>query len=124
MDYQKQATDFLEETETTMKTVYVDYAPYFDSDDKARDIWRITLRRHGKSYSFKFGQSIADVGETPTAYDVLACLTKYDPGTLDYFGAEFGWDKNTVKTYKAVVKEFAGINRLFADVIDKLAEIQ
>jgi len=122
MDYQKQATDFMEETETTMTAKYLDHAPYFDSDDEARDIWRITLRRHGKSYSFKFGQSIADVGETPTAYDVLVGLTKYDPGTLDDFGAEFGWDKNTAKTYKAVVKEFAGINRLFADVIDKLAE--
>ena len=123
MDYQKLATDFMEKTETTMKTAYLDHVPYFSDDEKARDIWRITLRRHGKSYSFKYGQSIADVGETPTAYDVLTCLTKHDPGTLDDFGADFGWDKNTVKTYKAVVKEFAGVTRLFAGVIDKLAEI-
>ena len=51
----------------------------------------------------------------------LRCLTKYDPGTLDDFGAEFGWDKNTVKTYKAVVKEFKGVERVFgATLIDKL----
>src|SRR5665213_3853319 len=99
-DYQKQATDFLTDTNTTMKAKYLDHAPYFSDDEEARDIWRITLRRHGKSYSFKYGQSIAGVGETPTAYDVLTCLTKYDPGTLDDFGAEFGWGKSTMKTYK------------------------
>ena len=63
MDYRKQAIDFMKETDTTMTAKYLDHAPYFDGDGKARDIWRITLRRHGKSYSFKFGQSIASAGE-------------------------------------------------------------
>ena len=123
MDYQKQATDFMEETETTMKTTYIEHEKHFPDDKERRDIWRITLRRHGKSYSFKYGQSIANAGETPTAYGVLACLTKYDPGTLDNFGEDWGWGKSTVKTYKAVVKEFKGVTRLFADVIDELTEI-
>lgn len=126
MYYEKQATDFMKETETTMKTTYIEHEKHFPDDKDRRDIWRITLRRHGKSYSFKYGQSLADVGETPTAYSVLACLTIYDPGTFENFCGDYGYvedSRKAEKTYKAVVKEFAGVNRLFADVIDELAEI-
>lgn len=126
MNYQKQAKDFLTETKTRMKAEYITFDRYFDDDKEKRDIWKITLRRHGKSFSFKFGQSIASAGEEPTAYDVLACLTKYDPGTFENFCGEYGYNEDSrkaEKTYKAVVKEFAGVQRLFSDVINVLAEI-
>lgn len=65
---------------------------------------------------------------TPSAYDVLACLTKYDPGTFENFCSEFGYDtdsRKAEKTYKAVVDEWKNIQALFTDSeIEQLQEIQ
>jgi hypothetical protein len=67
-------------------------------------------------------------GEAPTPYDVLACLTKYDPGTLEDFCSEFGYDtdsKKAEKTYLAVKDEWQNVCALFTDAeIEALQEIQ
>lgn len=64
----------------------------------------------------------------PTAYDVLACLTKYDPGTFEDFCSEFGYDedsRNAEKTYNAVKDEWQNVRALFTDSeIEQLQEIQ
>jgi hypothetical protein len=64
----------------------------------------------------------------PTAYDVLACLTKYDPGTLEDFCGDFGYDvdsKKAEKIYEAVKDEWKNVCMLFTDEeIEKLQEIQ
>jgi len=64
----------------------------------------------------------------PTPYDVLACLTKYDPGTFEDFCGEFGYDtdsKSAEKTYNAVVNEWKNVQSLFSDAeIEELQEIQ
>jgi hypothetical protein len=60
-------------------------------------------------------------------YDILACLTKHNPETFEFFCSEYGYDTdsiNALKTYKAVQREFNGVNRLFADVLEQLQEIQ
>lgn len=66
--------------------------------------------------------------KTPTAYSVLACLTKYDPGTFEDFCSEFGYDEDSRKAekiYKAVVDEYKNVAMLFNDEeIEQLAEIQ
>jgi len=62
----------------------------------------------------------------PTAYDILACLTKYDPGTFEDFCDNFGYDtdsRKAEKTYFAVQKEFSECQKMFGDVIEELAEI-
>jgi len=62
----------------------------------------------------------------PTSYDILACLTKYDPGTFDDFCSDFGYThttKGAQKTYFAVQKEFSECQKMFGDVIEELAEI-
>lgn len=54
----------------------------------------------------------------PSAYDVLACLTKYDPGTFEDFCGEFGYDvdsKKAEKVYEAVKKEYLELSRLYND---------
>ena len=63
--------------------------------------------------------------ETPTLYDVLACLQKYDIGTFEDFCSEFGCDtdsRKAKKTYKAVVKEYNKICSLFSN--DELEVLQ
>ena len=60
-------------------------------------------------------------------YDILSCLTKYDPETLENFCAEFGYDINSrdsKKTYNAVCKEYKAVEILFGDIMDELQEIQ
>lgn len=124
--YIADAEQFLKDTGTKFEAEYLTHENYFDDDEQPRDIYKITLKRNGKRFSFKFGQSIANRGEEPRAYDVLACLTKNDPGTFEDFCGEFGYStdsRKAEKTYKAVVKEFAGVQRLFGDVIERLAEI-
>jgi hypothetical protein len=66
--------------------------------------------------------------EAPTPYDVLACLTKYDPGTFEDFCGEFGYDtdsRNAERTYKAFFKEWGKVQSLWSeDEIEAMREIQ
>lgn len=136
LDYEKQAIDFLKETNSCVKVKFLRYGKYFIEDIKERDIFRVTILRQGKkSYSFNFGQSLNNSTENgynkPTTYDILACLTKYDVGSFDDFCRDFGYNDyklseypKVLKIYKSVKKEFENVDRLFNDVIDKLQEIQ
>lgn len=126
-NYQKQAEDFLKATNTTFKARFIKNDFYFD-DKHLRDIYRITLTRNGLKWSFRFGQSINDSdGNTPpTAYDVLASITKYEVGSFENFCGDFGYDvdsRKAYKIYKAVLKEWENVNNMFNDVLDELNEI-
>lgn len=184
MDYNKQVEDFLKETNTTFTCEYLRHGKHFDDDKDERDIYKITLTRGLRSFSFDFGQSINCSGEywflgrhskgtgrkvkklfkrstyninktlfqddresqpkpfffqfkhywfknknfkVPSAYDVLACLTKYDPGEFEWFCGDFGYDtdsKKAEKVYKAVVNEWHNVCMLWDDEeIEKLQEI-
>ena len=97
---------------------------HFVGDKDKRDIYKITLSRGNRKYSFEFGQSIARSGFyasygrqkyelprekmnlknhelkivkpiAPTLYDVLACLQKYDVGTFEDFCSEFGYETDS-----------------------------
>lgn len=62
----------------------------------------------------------------PTLYDVLAYLTKSDPGTFDDFCSGYGYSNdsmNAEKTWRAVTEEWRSVSRIFGDVIDELQEI-
>lgn len=57
-------------------------------------------------------------GKPPTEYDILACLTKYDPGTFEDFCREFGYDTDSRKaeqTYNAVKDEYKSLCTLYSD---------
>jgi hypothetical protein len=101
--------------------------PWDDKKGRSRWIFRLKLTRNGKRYTFNFGQSHAQGENNPTIYDVLTCLTKYEPGTFDNFCADYGYDNDSIKafkTYKAVCREFNAVNRLFGDILEELQEIQ
>lgn len=67
-------------------------------------------------------------GEEPTAYDILACIQKYDVGTFKDFCGEFGYDEDSRKAekiYKAVLQEFNNVQKIWSDEeIEELQEIQ
>ena len=61
----------------------------------------------------------------PTAYDVLACMTKYDPGTFENFCSEFGYDEDSrtaERIYFATQKEYAQLAKIFTP--EQLEETQ
>lgn len=64
----------------------------------------------------------------PNAYDVLACLTTYDVGSLYDFCDEFGYDedsKTATNIYIAVVNEYKQLERIFtSEQMEELREIQ
>jgi len=154
--YTKQATDFLEKTGATFEAKFLYYGPHFEDDKESRDVYEITFKQKGnKDWVFKFGQSIVnssgyvektyneriDRGENmrkcweyrrtahraPCAYDVLACITKNDPGTFSDFCADYGYDtdsRKAEKTYFAVQEEYKNCVRMFGKHINELAEIQ
>jgi len=176
-NYQKQATDFLTKTGTTFKTEFIKNDYHFVGDTEKRDIYKITLSRGQRVYSFNFGQSInnsgikirlrtsgritqsyailpefmtkgkfdivkfkrwyhstkyqlANIDEVmegiaPSEYDVLTCITKYNPDTFENFCYEFGYDtdsKKAEKTYNAVCDEYKNVCALFSDT--ELSELQ
>lgn len=66
--------------------------------------------------------------KTPTAYDILSCITKHDPGTFEAFCCDYGYDSDSITArdvYLDVQKEYSGIARLFSqDELELLREIQ
>lgn len=156
-EYEKQAEDFLKETNTTFRAVWIEHGLYFDDDIQTRDIYRIILTREGKkALDLRFGQSIAKSGTlkahyvltqqairdgrilltnkdylqkrtAPTAYDVLACVTKYDPGSFENFCQEYGYNtdsRQAERMYFDVVREYREVKRIWTEEeIEKLREI-
>lgn len=64
----------------------------------------------------------------PRCYDVIACLTKYDPGTFEDFCSEYGYDedsKTAERVYIAVQNEFANLKRIFTpEQLEAMQEIE
>lgn len=139
-NYEKQAQDFLDKTQTTFKAEYIKTGFHFDGDKEERDIYKITLQRGNRKMVFNFGQSIVNSsifqpqtdyskgvnaqrillkrGKTPTPYDILACLQKYEVGSFENFCDEFGYNVDSIKaekTYNAVVKEWQEVQKLWSD---------
>ena len=124
--YEEQALYFAKKYGVKLEILGSEYKTLWGEEQK-RSVFKCKLSRNRKSYAFEFGQSIANGSKEPTIYDILTCLTKYDPETLENFCAEFGYDINSRdsrKTYKAVYKEYIAVERLFGDIMDELQEIQ
>lgn len=128
-DYQKQANDFLSKIGVKMTAKFIKHGKHFEDDQQYRDIYRLTLSRDQERLSVRFGQSIvgSEAKEIPTAYDLLTCLTKSDPGTFEDFCNEYGYDNDSRKAekiYRAVVQEWEKVNRFFtSEEIEELQDI-
>lgn len=154
--YEAKAQKFLENTGTEFAAVFLYTGKHFEDDKEPRDIYGIEFKRKGRVWTFKFGQSIAHsrpemekfvkdldrrgyapyskevlaakkLAQPPSAYDVLSCITKLDPGTFEDFCQDFGYDtdsKRAEKTYFADQKEYSECRKMFGDVMDALCEIQ
>jgi hypothetical protein len=61
-NYEKQAQDFLNQTQTTFKAEFIKNDFHFDGDQEKRDIYKITLQRGTRKMVFNFGQSLNNSG--------------------------------------------------------------
>lgn len=128
--YNKGAYTIANEIGLKMKVGDYEYKKHFISDRESRCVFKITLKKGGKQFTFNFGQSIAEGTNEPTLYSVLACLQKYDVGDFQEFCSDFGYNecdentgKETLKIYNAVVKEYENMQRLFNDEELELLQI-
>ena len=133
-DYNKMAEDFLKFSNTDFHVVGyrgVSKMPWQESDLKM-DKWEVRLRRNGKEWRFNFYMGLGNKKRKPTAYDVLACLTKGDAGSFEDFCSDYGYDMvddygrqnaNTYGLYKAVCREYKHVVSMFYDCLDELCEI-
>lgn len=124
-NYEAMANAFAEKTGTKLMVLGHDYKPMW-GEKQSRYVFKCRLSRNGKRYTFESGQSLYNGAKEPTMYDVLSCLEKSDVGTFEDFCDEFGYDtdsRRAERTYKAVCKEYAAVERLFGDVMDELQEI-
>jgi hypothetical protein len=129
MNYEEQANNFLRYTGAEIKIRFLKNDRYFHDDKESRNIYTFTISRGKRKYKGTFGDSIYNTEERiePTEYDILSCITKYEPEeTLDDFMLAYGYeDEKTVKKiYNAVKKEYQGMKELFNDKeLEKLQEI-
>lgn len=120
-------TDYYELTRKFMVNFHVSMTFTWDGwrdhfgDGVERPVWKVRIRRYlgdkAKSFQVMFANSLASGGKQPSPYDVLSCLTKYDPGDFEDFAMTYGCDMDSYKArckiYPAVVKEWENIKKLF-----------
>lgn len=132
-EYQKQALDFLEKANASIRinrvgTVY--RFPLCDTKPTGmRYKYSVTIYRNGKHYSFYFYGSLNGYcnGENINEYDVLSRVEKYETEpTVEDFANAFGYDIEEPKDYKRVEKlrdkcerQYNAIHNLFGDGLMK-----
>lgn len=134
-NYEKQGNNFLKKHDVKMIVKFLKHDVYFQDDKKKRDIFKVTFKRQGKQFTITFGQSIIEstgIGENPPlAYDVLACIEKYEPDTFETFCVDYGFDNEPFanylkvkKNYNAICKQWKQVSSFFTDEeLEELKEI-
>lgn len=128
-EYTEQAENFLTKHGLKFRAVLLGCGTEHGfGDNEYRNKYRCTVsgKSRGK-VSFEFWQSLHDsnLNIDPVAYDLLACIQKYEIGTFEDFCSEFGYDndsRKSEKTYKAVVKEWKKVARFFTE--EEITELQ
>ena len=139
-EYDAQAGEFMRKWGVKIHRRFVGKMRYFPDDRELRNVWKITLERgDGRSYSFRFGDSIVNTQKLPrhkpSDYSILACASAdlwFDCGDVWEMIEEYGYD------YPENRREFDKLNRillvsnehgqklreLFADCLEELWEVQ
>ena len=135
-DFQRNAELVAEKYGLWLRAMYIKTAPVEGWDDGllhdhffavlergrgqnkiAPDIGKLTmeLRFHGSSVDAEKGTH-----QSPSIYDILACVQKSDPGTFESFCDEFGYDtdsRHAESVWGACSKEYQDFSHLFPEGI-------
>lgn len=125
-EYEKQAMEFCEKNHVKIWFSFIGRKQWKEIG-AAVNTYRVSIMTPIKSFTVTFHDSINNTvtGARPTKYDVLACLTKYDPGSFEDFCNEFGYDeynRNSMSTYRAVLKEWEKMEEAFTE--EQLEELR
>lgn len=130
MTYEQQADKFLTDTNTTLTVEYVKYGQMTWDEDRRnyRHIFKFRIENELGHYESLFGQSIADGDKTPTSYNILTCLEKYEPESFENWCSQFGYDEDSRKAYstwETCCEQYEALAEMFTDEeMDLLREIQ
>ena len=141
--YETEARDFMTRNNIEMSITF--------KDREVNRIWNEIVKRNRYSVYIQntdtdeamrviFWDSIYDTEHnvTPTCYDILACLTKYDPGEYEEFCSEFGYEteienqfgrftrnETAYKIWRACCDEWRNVKRVFGEgeILEELREI-
>ena len=125
MDYIKKTNEFAKKHGIKLSIISSEYKSMWGESIR-RWVFKCRLSRNRKQYTFEFGQSIAKGNNKPSMHRILACLQKYDTGSFEDFCRECEYSNDSIKaqkTYKAICREYAAVERLFGDIIEDLQEI-
>lgn len=119
---------FLAETGTELHIKFAKHDKYFSGDEESRDIYDCTFERGPETYTFQFGQSIANEGTPPTKEEVLGCIEFRVPDSYADFCNEYGYDANdkeSERIYNAVKDQAEEMESMFSsDELEMLAEVR
>jgi len=126
-DLAEMARDWVARNGVTMTARFDSHGkmPWDDKDD--RDIWKVTVHRGRRSFTIRFGQSIVDSGNgiPPCVTDVLCCLPKCEPESLEDYIDTYGScesDSTTAKerdalraSWRELRRQWRAMERVLAD---------
>ena len=133
-DYEKQAQDFLDKCNARM-TVTLVCRMKNDKwlDQVSRNRYEVTLSTPKGIMVFPFWDSVINTQHNlrPSKCSILACLEKYDVGSIDDFFNEFCWEITSgsdvirfLDTYNETVKQYKDLCRIFTpEQMEMLREI-
>lgn len=122
-DYHTHAEQFARRWGVDLETFAVGYKKHFPELEQKFHVFKCKLiNKDGEEYEFEYSK--AKDSANPDMYDILACLTKYDPCTYTDFCAEFGYagGEDSLETYHNVKKEWEAVLRLFGPENGKCME--
>ena len=131
-EYNRKAKEFLKKVGAKVTISYKDSGKLPDWDTYDYDNYRVRVDRKGKSWSYMYHQTTHRTKKDgrPTPYDVLSCVEQTDPGTIDDFVQDCGYEvhswndvRRIERIYKAVCKEAKNFERMFGDVADEFCEV-
>ena len=104
-------------------------AEFGQSLAQSRGDGKCTLRacgvQYGETSRHRAGCEAQKKGMPPSAYDVLACVEKYRPGSFTEWCSEYGCDtdsRSAFATWEAVHDEYSRVARFFT--AEELSELQ
>lgn len=129
-EYENKAREFLNSCPAELEVYYSGTSVnHLWNEKQPRDMYSFVIKTQRGSMNGLFWDSIHNTQERrskrkgpkhPGVYSILACLTKYDVGSMDDFMHEFGYEIKSAKdmsdfltTYNAVVKEYKDLCRIF-----------
>lgn len=140
-EYNQKALEFLNSCPAELEVYYSGTSiNHLWSEKQPRDMYSFVIKTPRGSMNGLFWDSIKNTKDRlakrnhpkrPSAYSILACLEKYDVGSMDAFMYEFGYEiksakdiANFIQTYNAVIKEYNDLCRIFTpEQMEMLREI-